>query len=154
MGEGPVRVVLDTNVLVSALLFKRELARLVDLWKEGKIILLFSKETFGEFLRVLAYPKFKLNDDEIRAIVEMEVLPYSETVGEVEGSFGCRDPEDEKFLRCASSGRAEFLVTGDEDLLSMEGTLRRTSIVKPSHFLKFMERRGKELWSNQERKGS
>jgi len=140
VGEGPVRVVLDTNVLISALLFEGELAKLVDLWKGGKIVLLFSKETFDEFLRVLAYPKFELTGEEIKAIVETEILPYSETVERGEGTFGCHDPEDEKFLRCASSAKAEFLVTGDEDLLSMKEALPGTSIVEPGPFLRLMER--------------
>jgi putative PIN family toxin of toxin-antitoxin system len=56
-----VTVVLDTNVLVSALLFRKETSRIVDLWKE-KIIPVFSKETFDEFKMVLGYPKFSLSE--------------------------------------------------------------------------------------------
>ena len=140
MGKGPIRVVLDTNVLVSALLFEGEVTKLVAFWKENTILLLFSKETFDEFLRVLAYPKFGLSPEEIKAIVETEVLPYAETVEDMEGSFDCRDPDDEKFLRCAVSGKAEFVVTGDEDLLLMEERPLGTSIMRPGPFLDFIKR--------------
>ena len=62
------RVVLDTNVLVSALLFKGRLARLVELWQKGAIVPVISKETFDELRTVLCYPKFALNAEEIRRI--------------------------------------------------------------------------------------
>ena len=53
-----IKVVLDTNILVSALLFKTELSKIVDLWKKGRIIPFFSGETFDEFMRVLEYLLF------------------------------------------------------------------------------------------------
>jgi putative PIN family toxin of toxin-antitoxin system len=62
----PKRVVLDTNVLVSALLFSGETARLVKRWQEGFIVPVFSRETFAEFRKVLTYPKFRLTVQEIR----------------------------------------------------------------------------------------
>ncbi len=54
------RVVLDTNILISALIFRREVSRLAEFWKSGKIVPLISKATFKEFKDVLAYPKFSL----------------------------------------------------------------------------------------------
>ena len=77
MGEKKkLKVVLDTNVLVSALLFKGELSKIVDLWERGRIIPLISHETFDEFKRVIAYPKFSLTANEIRAIIEENILPF------------------------------------------------------------------------------
>jgi uncharacterized protein len=61
-----IRVVLDTNVLVSCLLFGGTPGELLDLWKTGRIRLLMSREMVDEFLRVLAYPKFNLSEDEIQ----------------------------------------------------------------------------------------
>ena len=68
MGETPRkvrRVVLDTNVLVSALLFTGKLSKIVDLWQRGKMIPLISRETFGELRAVLEYPKFSLAPSEL-----------------------------------------------------------------------------------------
>ena len=56
----PLRVVVDTNVLLSALLFGGQPGRLRDLWVEGRIVPLVSQETFAEFSKVLYYPKFDL----------------------------------------------------------------------------------------------
>jgi putative PIN family toxin of toxin-antitoxin system len=97
-----LRVILDTNVLVSALLFRGDLSVLVSLWKDGAFISFFSKETFAEFRSVLAYPKFKLTKDGIDSIIQEEVLPYFEVVAGTQQVCGvCQDPHDDKFLSCA-----------------------------------------------------
>ena len=114
------KVVLDTNILVSALLFKGSLARLVDLWKKGRLVPVLSKKTFQEFKAVLEYPKFSLTREEIKVIIEEEVLPYFEVIeiaDTVNGS--CRDADDDKFIACAVSAGADFIVSGDKDLLDM-----------------------------------
>ena len=89
----------------------------VDLWKEGKIIPVISKETFDEFRRVLEYPRFSLTDTEIRSIIEEEILPFFK-VTEITDQVGdvCRDPDDDKFISCAISASADFIVSGDRDL--------------------------------------
>lgn len=108
-----VRIVLDTNVIISAMIFKGEVSKIVSLWKNGTIIPLFSKETFGEFKKVLTYPKFALSPEEIEVFIE-EILPFSEVVDVKEEVSGvCRDPEDDKFLSCAVSGAADMIITGD-----------------------------------------
>jgi len=114
------KIVLDTNILVSALLFKRELSKIVDLWKEGRIIPVVSKETFEEFRRVLEYPRFSLTNTEIKSIIEEEVLPFfkvTEITDQVRDV--CRDPDDDKFISCAISASADFIVSGDKDLCSL-----------------------------------
>jgi putative PIN family toxin of toxin-antitoxin system len=114
------KVVLDTNTLISALLFRGELSRIVDLWKNGSIIPLFSRETFGEFKTVLEYPKFSLTGQEIKLVIEDEVLPFFEIVEPIGATEGvCRDPDDDKFISCAASASADFIVTGDKDLLDL-----------------------------------
>lgn len=115
-----LKVVLDTNVLISALLFRGELAQIVELWKTGKIIPLLTRETFEEFRQVLEYPRFSLTHSEIKTLVEDEVLPFFEVVETGEKITGvCRDAEDDKFIACALSGRADFVVSGDKDLLEI-----------------------------------
>jgi len=130
------KVVLDTNILVSALLFKGELAAIVDLWKKGKIMPVLSKETFAEFKTVLEYPKFSLTVQEIKVIVEEEMLPYFEII-EVADNIRdrCRDADDDKFIACAVAASADFIVSGDRDLLDM-GKCKSVRIVSASAFLK------------------
>jgi putative PIN family toxin of toxin-antitoxin system len=142
MGETPKkvrRVVLDTNVLVSALLFTGKLSKIVDLWRQGKVIPLISRETFEELRAVLEYPKFSLAPDEIQSIIENEILPFFEVVeikGKVRGV--CRDPGDDKFLACALSGSARFIVSGDRDLIDLK-IYKTIRINKASEFLRLCE---------------
>jgi putative PIN family toxin of toxin-antitoxin system len=135
MGQKEIRVVLDTNVLVSALLFAGPIGRLVSLWRERRIVLLLSKDVFIEYLRVLAYPKFKLSGEEIKALAEECVLPFAEMVTVAEARRVIRgDPADDKFLALAAAGRARYIVSGDKHLLAL-GEYRHVKIVTPREFL-------------------
>jgi len=134
--KGVTRVVLDTNVLVSALLFKGTVSRFVALWQQGSLAPLLSKETFGELRKVLTYPRFALDQEEIRAILEDAVLPFFEIVDPVEPIEGvCADPDDDPFIACAVSGGAEFVVTGDAQPVGLRG-YKTVRFVTPSEFLK------------------
>ncbi len=134
----PIRVVLDTNVLVSALLFGGRTGMLRDLWKSGRIIPLVSKATFAEFRKVLSYPKFKLTQREIRSILNEEILPFVEPVVIAEQVSGiCRDPHDDMFLDVAAGGGARFIVTGDQDLLALQH-YHQTQIVTLAELFSFV----------------
>ena len=88
-----LRVVLDTNVIVSALLFTGKASQLVDKWKSGSIVLLATKDIVLEYLRVLAYPKFKLTETEIEVLLNQEILPYIETI-KTKGNFHLNSSKD------------------------------------------------------------
>jgi putative PIN family toxin of toxin-antitoxin system len=134
-----IRVVLDTNVLISALLFKGELTKIVGLWQEGKIVPIISKETFDELRAVLEYPKFSLTPAEIKSLIEHEILPFFEVVNVSEHVRGvCRDPGDDKFISCAISANAEFIVTGDKDLSDLK-KYQLVRIIQASNFIKMFE---------------
>ncbi len=134
--KGVTRVVLDTNVLVSALLFKGKLSGFVALWQEGGLAPLLSKETFVELRKVLTYPKFALDQEEIGAILEDAILPFFEIVDPVEPIEGVStDPDDDPFIACAVSGGAEFVVTGDAHLVGLK-RYKAVKVVTPSEFLR------------------
>ncbi len=141
MGKKPkkiIRVVLDTNVLVSGLLFKGELSGIVELWQKGKIIPVISKETFDELRTVLEYPKFSLSRTEIKSLIEHDVLPFFEVVTVSKHVKGiCRDPGDDKFISCALSASAGYIVSGDKDLCDLN-RYKSARIVTPSDFLKIL----------------
>jgi putative PIN family toxin of toxin-antitoxin system len=129
------RVVLDTNILVSSLLFGGKLSRIVDLWMKRKIVPLITAETFEEFQKVLTYPKFSLTEEEIKILIQEYILPYFEVVEPEESITGiCDDPEDDKFLTCALSGNAEFLVRGDKQLCKLR-KYRNVQIIDANEFL-------------------
>ncbi|MCG6533297.1 MAG: putative toxin-antitoxin system toxin component, PIN family [Syntrophales bacterium LBB04] len=85
---------------------------------EGFFLPVFSHDTFDEFIRVLAYPKFSLALREIDALLRDEVLPFCEVVDIEEDIIGVgRDHGDDKFLSCAVAATADYSVSGDKDLL-------------------------------------
>ena len=134
-----IRVVVDTNVLISALLFKGELSRIVGLWREGKIIPIISRETFDELRTVLEYPKFSLSRAEIKSLIENEILPFFEVVNVTKHVKGlCRDPEDDKFISCAISANADCIVTGDKDLFDLK-EYQSIRIIHASDFIKMFD---------------
>lgn len=115
------RVVLDTNVLISALLFNGKTSGLVDLWKQSEVVPLVSSETLREIIRVLAYPRFELEEAEIKSILNEEILPFVETVNISHPVTGvCQDRADDMFLACAVNGNAEAIISGDIHLLSLK----------------------------------
>ena len=131
-----MRVVLDTNVLISALLFTGVSSDLVPLWQKGAVTILLSREILEEYLRVLAYPKFKLSRQEIRGLIEGDLLPFVEIVnpGRRRMKVVITDPSDDKFLECAVAGKADVLISGDKALLGI-GRYRRVQIQSPPQFL-------------------
>ena len=132
------RVVIDTNVLISGLLFGGTPGRLIALWKHGKILPLASKAMFEEYLRVLAYPRFQLSKAEIDYIISVEILPWFEIIDVSAGKpMVVDDPADDKFIWCALSGEAEAIISGDEHLLSLPES--PVLILTPSRFLKQMK---------------
>ncbi|MCE2392159.1 MAG: putative toxin-antitoxin system toxin component, PIN family [Proteobacteria bacterium] len=118
----PIRPVLDTNVLVSALLFySNSVSWLRGDWRSGHIRPLASRDTTAELIRVLAYPKFALNAAERSDLLD-DYLPFCETVAVPDPPPEvpeCRDPFDRPFLETALAGRADALVTGDSDVLAL-----------------------------------
>lgn len=118
----PVRPVLDTNVLVSALLFHSgALSWLRGAWRSGRIRPLAGRQTTAELIRVLAYPKFALSDGKRQDLLD-DYLPFCETVAVPKLPPvvpECRDPFDRMFLELALAGRADALVTGDADILAL-----------------------------------
>ena len=120
------RVVLDTNVVLSALVFTHGRAvALRDAWQAGRCEPYVSKATAGELIRALGYPKFKLAAEEQRELLA-DYLPYCRSVtmpAKPPRTPPCRDPFDLAFLQLAVVGKVDLLVSGDQDLLRIEGRL-------------------------------
>lgn len=131
------RVVLDTNVVLSALVFAHgRLSAVRNVWHEGACIPLVSRATAAELVLALAYPKFKLAPEEQRELLA-DYLPYCTAVrmpAKPPKTPACRDPADVPFLQLALAGKAEYLVTGDRDLLALANRFT-CAIVKPEAWL-------------------
>jgi len=114
------RIVFDTNVVISTLLFGGELDEIRKLWQKKKITFLVSREVVEEYIKVLAYPKFSLTEEKIKSILEEELLPFATTVRVKSRISHIKDdPDDDKFLALAVDGNADYIISGDKHLLNL-----------------------------------
>jgi putative PIN family toxin of toxin-antitoxin system len=122
------RVVLDTNIVLSALLFNAgRLAWVRHAWQRQRVQPLVCRATVTELMRVLAYPKFELTKADQEDLLA-DFLPYSDVVDLPDPWPDlpmCRDEHDQVFLVLAHAGEADSLVTGDADLLAMRERFAR-----------------------------
>lgn len=134
-----MRVVLDTNVVVSGVIKEEgppgQILR--RLFQARQFTSVTSLEILAEIREVLQRPKVRRyhgwTDEEIDTFVTFLYAESDVTEGTVTVNVA-RDPEDNKFLGCASEGNADYLVSGDDDLLQIE-VFERTQIVRPKAFL-------------------
>ena len=138
----PVRVVLDTNCLVSALIFSHGKAgQLRAAWQRGDIVPIVCRKTVTELIRVLGYPKFKLEQEDIEKLLA-DILPWAETVA-INNRHNVaellRDKDDAVFIHLAQASGAAFLVSGDKHLLELRGIYPELHVVS---LVEFMERVG------------
>ena len=133
------KVIIDTNIVLSALLFSGSVSALVEKWQSGKIHFLITRPILDEYIRALSYPKFELSEADVECLIEEEILPYVTVLTrQKKHTFKLpkiSDVDDEKFLEAAMMGRADYLVTGDKVLLQVK-KIGITQIVTRSDFLK------------------
>jgi uncharacterized protein len=134
------RVVVDTNVLVSAIQFGGKPKQLLDLAVDGHIALAISEPILEETLRVLR-DKFHRTPDEVEESdkqlrVVARIVTPTETIKAV-----AADPSDDRILECAVAADAEVIVSGDRHLLAL-GSFKGIPIQRVKEFLAaFQERR-------------
>lgn len=129
------RIVLDTNLLVSAALRRRSVPRQAFelAFRRGDVLV--SSETLAELEEVLTRSKFdRYLSREKRVLFWANFLNLAKLVAITESVSICRDPKDDKFLSLAVSGGADFLVSGDADLLVLH-PFRGIGILTPVDFL-------------------
>jgi putative PIN family toxin of toxin-antitoxin system len=133
----PLRVVLDTNVVVTALVFGGgHGASVRAAWQGGQCVPLASTATVAELVRVLAYPKFRLRAAD-QAELLADYLPWVQVTripAPPPRVPACRDQDDLAFMHLAKAGRAKALVSGDKDLLALAGQLGACPILSLEEF--------------------
>jgi putative PIN family toxin of toxin-antitoxin system len=130
------RVVLDTNILISAFLLSENSTAARTYYKiekTGEIVI--SAEVFQEFSDVFMRSKFDKYLSETKRLKILEDLKFSVKFIAVYNSIQvCRDPKDNKFLELALSANADCIITGDEDLLVLN-PFQGIPILRPAEFL-------------------
>ena len=129
-----MQVVLDTNVLVSGIFWRGPASRILELWAQDKIEIVVSPEILTEYTRVLA----EMERKKLLGVADawMVFLAQHATVIEpADRPRFCRDPDDDKFLHCALSVGARYVISGDKDLLSLR-EVSDVRVLTPSAFLR------------------
>jgi uncharacterized protein len=141
-----IRVVLDTNVLISALLTPGSPpAKILELALEGRLRIIISPAIIREIGLVLQYPKLKktlqkhgLSSLEVEEAIFKILRVATITPGRLMVQGISRDPADDAILSCAAAGRADFLVSGDKDLTALD-SYEGIRILEPAAFLRLIE---------------
>jgi len=127
--------VLDTNVIISSLLFTGSVPGKAFFEARRRGDLLFSAETVNELLDVLGRPKFDryvLREERDRFLATL--IRQATLVQPTERIEVCRDPKDNKWLELAVGGNADLIISGDVDLIAL-ASIRGIPIVAPVQFL-------------------
>ncbi|MBI4588805.1 MAG: putative toxin-antitoxin system toxin component, PIN family [Candidatus Rokubacteria bacterium] len=136
-----MRVVLDTNVIISATLIRGgNEDQILRAWQRGAFDLVFSLPILQELGRALFYEKLRkarwMTEEEISKLLQALAQGSVLVPGRVKVKAS-RDPDDDKFLAAAIEAEARFVVTGDQDLLDLKN-YRGVRIVRPLPFLKII----------------
>lgn len=128
-----MRLVVDTNVLISAVLKASSWPGFVVRWIESRGGLLKSEAVEQEVFDVLQRPRIAKVAAPIQVAALIRLFADAEMVTITEAIAGCRDPADDKFLELAVNGRADLIVSGDEDLPVLN-SFRGSPILTPGQF--------------------
>ena len=134
-----MRIVLDANVLVSALISgKGAPAQILAYWQEDKFDLVISPATLDELHRVLHYPRLReryhLPERRIECFLHLLARQAILVVPSQELTVIERDPADNRYLECAQARGAEVIISGDQHLLELE-EYKGIQILRPAGFL-------------------
>lgn len=142
MDEKKIKVILDANIYASFFLSSGEtIASVFDLWRRGEFKIFASIDIIAEVYRIFRYPKIQKRVTSVDKKALIQILEdLVEHVYPQERTHISSDPDDEKYLEAASACDADYLVTGDRDLLSLKqfGTTR---IVSPKEFVEVLEKK-------------
>ena len=129
-----IRVVLDTNVIISAIIFSGKPRTVLEAAIKGEICLCISEEILNELNQVLKRPKFSFPLEIIQSIVN-ELLLISDLIVPSRKIIVIEsDPADNMILECAVEANVDYIVTGDSHLLKL-GSFENIKIITPAQFI-------------------
>jgi putative PIN family toxin of toxin-antitoxin system len=128
-----LRVVLDTNVLVSGLAYPGSIpGQIVSIWRQGGLDVVLSRHILDEIINVLPrLSRIQLSSSEIRDLVDSLMFLADVIEPDAEWDPDLRDPADQQVLGTLQASRADYLITGDKHLLVLAG---KYPIVTPATF--------------------
>jgi putative PIN family toxin of toxin-antitoxin system len=129
-----MKVVLDTNVLVSGIFFSGPPAEILRAWSRGKFRLVLSPEILDEYTRVSAELADKFPDIDTQRILELVVVHSKVCSPGKLPQRVCEDPHDDNFIAAAIDTRTKIIISGDKHLLKVSG-YQGVSVLTPRQFV-------------------
>jgi putative PIN family toxin of toxin-antitoxin system len=133
MRDKKLKVVIDTNVLISSI-WGGKPYKIIEMWDQGKILVVVNQDILDEYFVVLN--RFHLTEEDIEDITILFLNPNKTIIADSDLRLNIikSDPEDNKFLECAKTGNADFIISGDKHLLGID-SFENIKIVTVNDFL-------------------
>ncbi len=129
-----MRIILDTNVLISGVFFAGPPYQILEAWRDGKVKLNVSPEILEEYQRVGEELSGDFPSINIQPILDLLTIRAEIVSAPSLSEPVCKDPDDDKFLACAISCKCQWIISGDKQLLAVSG-FRGITVIKPRKFL-------------------
>jgi putative PIN family toxin of toxin-antitoxin system len=128
-----MKIVLDTNVLISGIFFSGPPAEILKAWRNGYVQFALTSEIIDEYIRVAkllaaGFPGIEINPILTLIITHSDIIQASPLSHQV-----CEDPDDDKFLACAIGSESKIIISGDKHLLKLSG-YQGINILTPRSF--------------------
>lgn len=133
-----MRVVIDTNVMVSGIFWKGTPHQILEAWNGGRFTVCASAPILEEYFEVIERLTAKIGREHLAARWKTFIFDHCELVDPVHSFKECRDPDDLMFVECALSAGADFIVSGDSDLLDIEH-LPGARVLTPAQFARLLK---------------
>jgi len=134
-----MKVILDTNVLMSGIFFSGIPGKILDLWADNKLQFYVSPEIVTEYQRVGQILQEKYPDVDAQDVISLIVVSARIVRETCIIEFECDDPDDRMFLECAVNSSCKLVVSGDKHLLKLDG-FQGISVLKPRDFLEYYKK--------------
>ena len=129
-----MKIVIDTNVLISGILFSGPPSRIVEAWRNREIRFVLTPEILEEYQKVTQSLEEQFPEVELSSIPELIAIQSDLIQAPPLPKPVCADPDDDKFLACAVAGKAAIIVSGDKHLLRLS-RYRGIEILTPRKFV-------------------
>ncbi len=129
-----MKVVLDTNVFLSAVFFGGPPGPILQAWRDGRMEIVLSPEILAEYQEAGEELAKRHPDVELQPILQILAMRAEIVLPAPLGESVCVDPDDDKFLECAVASAAPFVVSGDKHLLNVR-EYRGVRVVRPREFV-------------------